>query len=94
MRLEGLNSITMQGTAPQKAVIVSLPMLGAVHARDISIILDKKEVVVRAGQHCAGLLMTHLGLTTTCYSLFAVDSTSAEVGVLLNKRKLLRDLFT
>ena len=34
-------------------------MQGAVLMRDIFNILDKKGVVVRAGQHCVGLLMTH-----------------------------------
>ena len=62
MRFEGLNSIKMQGTAPHNAVIISLPIQGAVHGRDISIILDKKEVVMLAGQHYAGLFHDTLGV--------------------------------
>ena len=68
-------------------------MQGAELVRDIFIIPDKKKVVVRAGQHCVGLLMTNLRLNTTCCTLFPVNNTSTEVGVLLNLRKLARDLF-
>jgi len=55
-RLEGLNWITVQGTTPDKAPIFAFSIQGAAHAHDISTILDKKDVAVRACQHCAGPL--------------------------------------
>jgi cysteine desulfurase / selenocysteine lyase len=71
-RFEGLNWITVQGTMPDKAPIFSFSMQGAAHAHDISTILDKKGVAVRAGRHCAGPLMAHLGLTATCRASFGL----------------------
>lgn len=92
-RLDGLNWITVQGTTPDKAPIFSFSMQGAAHPHDISTILDKKGVAVRAGQHCAGPLMAHLGLNATCRASFAVYNTSAEVDVLIDALELARDLF-
>ena len=92
-RLDGLNWITVQGTTPDKAPIFSFSMEGAAHAHDISTILDKKGVAVRAGQHCAGPLMAHLGLTATCRASFAVYNTTAEVDVLIDALELAHEMF-
>jgi cysteine desulfurase/selenocysteine lyase len=92
-RLDGLNWITVQGITPDKAPIFSFSMQGAAHPHDISTILDKKGVAVRAGQHCAGPLMAHLGLNATCRASFAVYNTSAEVDVLIDALELAHDLF-
>lgn len=92
-RLDGLNWITVQGTTPDKAPIFSFSMQGAAHAYDISTILDKRGVAVRAGQHCAGPLMAHLGLNATCRASFAVYNTTAEVDVLIDALELAHELF-
>ena len=60
-KLTGLNWLGLQGTTPDKAAIFSFTMEGAAHAHDISTILDKKGVAVRAGHHCAQPLMQHMG---------------------------------
>ncbi|MFO8127150.1 cysteine desulfurase [Yoonia sp.] len=92
-RLDGLNWITVQGITPDKAPIFSFSMQGAAHPHDISTILDKKGVAVRAGQHCAGPLMAHLELNATCRASFAVYNTSTEVDVLIDALELAHDLF-
>ena len=92
-RLDGLNWIQVQGTTPDKAAIFSFTLDGAGHAHDISTILDKKGVAVRAGHHCAGPLMDHLGLTATCRASFGLYNTEAEVDVLVEALELAHDLF-
>ena len=92
-RLDGLAWITVQGTMPDKAPIFSFSMQGAAHAHDISTILDKRGVAVRAGQHCAGPLMAHLGLTATCRASFGLYNTASEVDVLIDALELAHDLF-
>ena len=92
-RLDGLNWISVQGTTPDKAAIFSFTMDGAAHAHDISTILDKKGVAVRAGQHCAGPLMDHMGLNATCRASFGLYNTKAEVDVLIDALELAHDLF-
>ncbi|MEP3677188.1 cysteine desulfurase [Sulfitobacter sp.] len=92
-RLAGLNWITVQGTTPDKGAIFSFSMDGAAHAHDISTILDKKGVAVRAGQHCCGPLMQHLDLNATCRASFAMYNTKDEVDVLIDALELAHELF-
>lgn len=92
-KLNGLNWLTTQGTTPDKAAIFSFTMQGAAHAHDISTILDKKGVAVRAGQHCTGPLMEHLGVTATCRASFAMYNTRDEVDALIDALELAHDLF-
>ncbi|WP_370286012.1 cysteine desulfurase [Pseudooceanicola nanhaiensis] len=92
-RLHGLNWLNIQGQAPGKAAIFSFTLNGAAHAHDISTILDKKGVAVRAGHHCAQPLMEHLGVTATCRASFGMYNTKAEVDVLIEALELAQELF-
>lgn len=91
-RLKGLNWLGLQGTAPGKAAIFSFTMEGAAHAHDISTILDKKGVAVRAGHHCANPLMDHLGVSATCRASFGLYNTREEVDRLIEALELAHDL--
>ena len=92
-RFKGLNWLQIQGKAPGKGAIYSFTIEGAGHAHDISTILDKKGVAVRAGQHCAGPLMQHLGVNATCRASFAMYNTKSDVDVLVDALELAHDLF-
>ena len=92
-RLEGLNWLNVQGTTPDKGAIFSFTLNGAAHAHDISTILDKKGVAVRAGHHCAGPLMDHLGVSATCRASFGMYNTEGEVEVLIEALELAHELF-
>ncbi|WP_424986176.1 cysteine desulfurase [Microbulbifer sp. S227A] len=92
-RLDGLNWLQVQGRTPDKAAIFSFTLDGAAHAHDISTILDKRGVAVRAGHHCAGPLMDHLGLTATCRASFGLYNTEHEVDTLVEALELAHDLF-
>ncbi len=92
-RLEGLNWLNVQGDTPDKGAIFSFTLNGAAHAHDISTILDKKGVAVRAGHHCAGPLMDHLGLTATCRASFGMYNTVEEVDALVEALELAHELF-
>jgi cysteine desulfurase/selenocysteine lyase len=92
-RLDGLNWLQVQGQSVDKAAIFSFTLDGAAHAHDISTVLDKKGVAVRAGHHCAGPLMDHLGVTATCRASFGLYNTTAEVDVLVDALELAHDLF-
>lgn len=92
-RLNGLNWLQVQGTTPNKGAIFSFTLDGAAHAHDISTILDKKGVAVRAGHHCAGPLMDFLGLTATCRASFGLYNTTEEVDTLVEALELAHELF-
>lgn len=92
-RLGGLNWLQVQGTTADKGAIFSFTLDGAGHAHDISTILDKKGVAVRAGQHCVGPLMEHMGLNATCRASFGMYNTKGEVDALVDALELAHDLF-
>lgn len=54
-----------------------------VHAHDVSEILDRHGVAVRAGHHCAQVLMDRLGIAATARASFGVYSTPEEIDRLL-----------
>jgi len=58
--------------------IVSFELQG-VHAHDVSEILDRHGIAVRAGHHCAQVLMERLGVAATTRASFAVYNTREEI---------------
>jgi cysteine desulfurase/selenocysteine lyase len=92
-RLSGLNWLNVQGTAPGKGAIFSFTLQGAAHAHDISTVLDKKGIAVRAGTHCAMPLMQHFGVGATCRASFGLYNTEAEVDALVEALEFCHELF-
>ena len=92
-RLRGLNWLDLQGDAPGKGAIFSFTMQGGAHPHDISTVIDRKGVAVRAGHHCAQPLMTRLGVTATCRASFGLYNTRAEVDALVAALETCHDLF-
>ncbi|MEM1387015.1 MAG: cysteine desulfurase [Pseudomonadota bacterium] len=92
-KLQGLNWLSVQGTTPDKAAIFSFTMNGAAHPHDISTILDKKGVAIRAGHHCAQPLMEHLGVPATGRASAGLYNTRAEIDALIDALELAHDLF-
>lgn len=92
-RLDGLNCLNVQGNSTTKGAIFSFTLDGAAHPHDISTVLDKKGIAVRAGAHCAMPLMEYIGLTATCRASFGLYNTKNEVDVLVDALELCHDLF-
>ena len=92
-KLDGLNWLNVQGQSATKGAIFSLTIDGAAHAHDISTVLDKKGVAVRAGTHCAMPLMDHMGVGATCRASFGMYNTVEEVDVLVDALELCHELF-
>ena len=81
-RLSELNSLRLFGTTPNKGSIISFEIEG-VHAHDISTIIDRSGVAVRAGTHCAEPLLARFGVTSTCRASFGMYNTLEEVDLLV-----------
>jgi len=92
-RLGGLNWLDLQGRSAGKGAIFSFTMRGGAHPHDISTVVDRKGVAVRAGHHCAQPLMAHLGVTATCRASFALYNTTDEVDRLVDALELCHELF-
>lgn len=80
-RLGELPWLKIYGKAREKGAIVSFSIDG-LHPHDISTIVDRSGVAVRAGHHCAQPLMERLGVSATCRASFAMYNTKAEVDAL------------
>ncbi len=93
-RFQGLNWLNVQGKARDKGAIFSFTLQGPAHAHDVSTVVDRKGVAVRAGHHCAQPLMTHLGLTATCRASFGLYNTSDEVDLLVDALETCHELFS
>ena len=92
-KLEGLNWVHVQGNSATKGAIFSFTLDGGAHAHDISTVLDKRGIAVRAGTHCAMPLMEHLGVTATCRASFGLYNTVDEVDALISALELCHELF-
>lgn len=91
-RLRELNWLEVQGDAPGKGAIFSMTIEGA-HAHDLSTILDKRGIAIRAGTHCAMPLLDFYGKTATARASFAMYNTHAEVDALVDGLTFARELF-
>ena len=57
--------------------------VGSLHAHDVATALDAQGTAVRAGHHCAQVLMKHLGVSGTVRASVAFYNTTAEVDALV-----------
>lgn len=91
-RLRAINSLRIFGDAPDKGAIVSFELEG-IHAHDVSMIIDRQGVAVRAGTHCAQPLLQRFGVTSTCRASFGMYNTLAEVDALADALEKARKFF-
>ncbi|MGE0280872.1 MAG: cysteine desulfurase [Rhizobiaceae bacterium] len=91
-RLRAINSLRIFGDAPDKGAIVSFELEG-IHAHDVSMIIDRQGVAVRAGTHCAQPLLQRFGVTSTCRASFGMYNTLAEVDALAEALEKARKFF-
>ncbi|UNK39630.1 cysteine desulfurase [Shinella sp. H4-D48] len=91
-RLSAINSLKIFGTAPGKGSIFSFELEG-IHAHDVSMVIDRAGVAVRAGTHCAQPLLKRFGVTSTCRASFGLYNTRAEVDALADALDHARKFF-
>jgi cysteine desulfurase / selenocysteine lyase len=78
---------------PERIGPVSFELEG-VHAHDVSEILDRHGVAVRAGHHCAQPLMDRLGVPATARASFAVHTIPEEIDRLVDGLHDARKVFS
>ena len=81
-KLSRINSLRLIGTAPGKGGIFSFEIEGA-HAHDVSTILDRYGIAVRAGTHCAMPLLKRFGVTSTCRASIGLYSGKDDIDALV-----------
>jgi cysteine desulfurase/selenocysteine lyase len=91
-RLRDVPGLTIYGTAPDKASIVSFTLDG-VHPHDIGTILDEAGIAVRAGHHCAQPTMERFGIAGTARASFGLYNRFDEVDSLVAGLQRVREIF-
>ena len=76
----------------ERSAVVSFTM-GDAHPHDISTILDAEGVAVRAGHHCAQLVMKRYGLAATARASFYLYTTRDDVDRLVEGLQVVRSIF-
>jgi len=76
----------------ERAAVLSFT-LGDAHPHDISTILDSDGIAVRAGHHCAQLVMKRYGLSATARASFYLYNTKEEVDRLVDGLEQVRGIF-
>ena len=92
-KLNKLEWLDIQGNAENKGAIFSFTMDGNAHAHDISTIVDRRGIAVRAGHHCAQPLMNFLGVSATCRASFGMYNTKNEIDELTSALEFANELF-
>jgi cysteine desulfurase/selenocysteine lyase len=91
-QLASVEGLTIYGTAPTKAAVISFT-LGNIHAHDVSTIIDRAGVAIRAGHHCAEPLMDRLGVAATARASFGVYNTREDADVLVKALETAQEIF-
>ena len=92
-KLGNLDWLDIQGNASNKGAIFSFTMRGNAHAHDISTIVDRRGIAVRAGHHCAQPLMEFLKVSATCRASFGMYNTTDEIDQLSSALEFAHELF-
>jgi cysteine desulfurase/selenocysteine lyase len=91
-KLASVEGLKILGTAPGKVSVVSF-MMDCAHPHDISTIVDRHGVAVRAGHHCAQPLMDYFDVGSAARASFGLYNTRAEVDALTTSLEKVREIF-
>jgi cysteine desulfurase / selenocysteine lyase len=92
--LSAIPGITIFGPADpaERSGVISFA-LGDAHPHDIATILDSEGVAIRAGHHCAQLVMRHLNVAATTRASLSLYNTTKDVDRLVEGLEVVRGIF-
>tara|TARA_B110000438_G_C15476623_1_gene505487 strand:+ start:55 stop:546 length:492 start_codon:yes stop_codon:yes gene_type:complete len=93
-RIGSIPGITIYGpkSLDERSAVISFT-LGDAHPHDISTILDSAGIAVRAGHHCAQLVMKHFGVSATARASFYLYNTRDDIDRLMDGLEQVRSIF-
>jgi cysteine desulfurase / selenocysteine lyase len=93
-KLASLNYVTVYGPtdAQIKGGVIAFTMKD-VHPHDVASILDRTNICIRTGHHCAMPLHKRLQLGATCRASFYIYNTKEEVDILVEELEKVAKLF-
>jgi cysteine desulfurase/selenocysteine lyase len=91
--LSEVKGVTVLGPSPAHKGGVAAFTMNGVHPHDISEILDKDGIAIRAGHHCAMPLHHKLGISASARASFYVHTTPDEIDKLVTSLNRVRQIF-
>ena len=93
-RLDDLGGVQVYGPTDldERSGVIAFNM-GDAHPHDISTILDSKGIAIRAGHHCAQLVMQHFGISATARASFYLYNTTEDVDRFVEGLASVQDIF-
>ena len=93
-RLDDLGGVQIYGPTDleERSGVISFTM-GDAHPHDISTILDSRGIAIRAGHHCAQLVMQHFGISATARASFYLYNTMDDVDRLVEGLASVKEIF-
>ena len=82
-KLKNINNLNVYGNGLNKGAIISFN-ISNIHANDLAMILDQKNVAIRTGHHCAQPLMKYLNITFSARASFGVYNNKNDVDLFVN----------
>ena len=93
-RLDDMGGINVYGPTDldERSGVISFTM-GDAHPHDISTILDSRGIAIRAGHHCAQLVMQHFGISATARASFYLYNSTDDVDRLIEGLASVKKIF-
>ena len=91
--LAKISGVSLYGITKNKGPIVSFNLIGHHHS-DVSSILDREGVAVRAGHHCTQPLMARMGLSGTLRASFSIYNNPQDVEQLISAVKKAQEMLS
>ena len=85
-RLKEINKLEIYGLSKNNDAIISFNIKGY-HFNDLALLLDKKNIAIRSGHHCAQPLMKYLNITGTARMSFGIYNTKEEIDYFIDNLK-------
>ncbi len=90
--LQEVDGLRIIGTAKQKSSVLSFVVEG-IHPHDVGTILDREQIAVRAGHHCAQPVMEFFDVPATVRASFGIYNTREDIEALVGGLKKVIEVF-
>ena len=89
--LSAVPDLTLVGTAPHKAAVLSFVLEG-IHPHDVGTIVDSEGVAIRTGHHCAQPVMERFGIPATSRASLGIYNTRSDIDALVRALEKVREV--
>ena len=85
-KLRSFNDISIYGESTNKGAIISFN-INQIHANDLAMILDQKNIAVRTGHHCAQPLMKYLNINSSARASIGIYNDFKDIDIFIESLK-------